>query len=48
MSRVRAPLRVAAARLRAHRGRSLLVVLGVAAATQVAALATYWWERRHR
>ncbi len=33
MSRVRAPLMVAAARLRAHRGRSLLVVLGVAATT---------------
>ena len=31
MSRLRAPLVVAVARLRAHRGRSLLVVLGVAA-----------------
>ena len=33
MSRMRAPLMVASARLRAHRGRSLLVVLGVAATT---------------
>jgi hypothetical protein len=24
------------------------VVLGVAVVTQAAALATYWWERRHR
>ena len=33
MSRLRAPLAVAAARLRAHRGRSLLVAVGVAATT---------------
>ncbi len=33
MRRLRAPLVVALARLRAHRGRALLVVLGVAAAT---------------
>ncbi len=33
MSRARAPLVVAAARLRAHRGRSLLVALGIAATT---------------
>ncbi len=33
MSRARAPLVVAAARIRAHLGRSLLVVLGVAATT---------------
>jgi hypothetical protein len=35
VSRGRAPLAVAAARLRAHRGRSLLVVLGVAATTSM-------------
>jgi uncharacterized membrane protein YeaQ/YmgE (transglycosylase-associated protein family) len=33
----------------AHDAATLVrVVLGVAGATQVAAVATYWWERSHR